>query len=73
MFPEEDEDDKRSYQSEEAMKPEVPVKQPTAEELAKKDEQKMQQLSNEIKDRFGMQEFDIEIKKINEGGNQQSK
>ena len=73
MFPDEDEDDKRSYQSEEAMKPEVPVKQPTAEELAKKDEKKMQQLSNEIKDRFGMQEFDIEIKKINEGGSQQSK
>ena len=73
MFPEEDEDDKRSYQSEEAMKPEVPVKYPTAEELAKKDEKKMQQLSNEIKDRFGMQEFDIEIKKINEGGSQQSK
>ena len=67
MFPDDEDDDKRSYQSEEAMKPEVPVRQPTTEELAKKDEAKMQQLSNEIKDRFGMQEFDIEIKKINDG------
>ena len=67
MFPDDEDDDKRSYQSEEAMKPEVPVRQPTVEELAKKDEAKMQQLSNEIKDKFGMQEFDIEIKKINDG------
>ncbi len=50
------------------MKPEVPMRQPTAEEMAKKDEAKMQQLSSEIKERFGMQEFDIEIKKI--GGEQ---
>ena len=67
MFPDDEDDDKRSYQSEEAMKPEVPVRQPTTEELAKKDEAKMQKLSNEIKDKFGMQEFDIEIKKINDG------
>ena len=74
MFPEEDEDDdKRSYQSEEAMKPEVPLRQQTTEEIARKDEAKMQQLSNEIKDRFGMQEFDIEIKKINDGSTQQTK
>ena len=67
MFPDDEDNDNRSIQSEEAMKPEVPVRQPTSEEIAKKDEKKMQQLSNEIKDRFGMQEFDIEIKKINEG------
>ena len=43
MCPEEEEDDdKRSYQSEEAMKPEVPLRYPTTEEIAKKDEAKMQ-------------------------------
>lgn len=77
LFPDEqddngDYDDKRSYQSEEAMKPEVPMRQPTAEEMAKKDEAKMQQLSSEIKERFGMQEFDIEIKKISGEGGQQT-
>ena len=71
LFPEEndheeDDDDKRSYQSEEAMKPEVPPKQLTPAEVAKKEEAKMQQISTEIKERFGMQEFDIEITKINQ-------
>ena len=48
------------------MKPEVPVKEPSAEELAKRDQAKMEQISTEIRERFGMQEFDIEIKKIEE-------
>lgn len=70
-------DDKRSIQSEEAMKPEGGHKEPTPEQMAKfaqnkqvQEQVKMEAISIEMKERFGMQEFDIEIKKI-EGGKQQ--
>ena len=67
-----DENDKRSYQSEEAMKPEeitkLNPKQLVEIEHRKQEREqvKMESLSSELKERFGMQEFDIEIHKIDQ-------
>ncbi|TNV76260.1 hypothetical protein FGO68_gene4950 [Halteria grandinella] len=73
-----DEADKRSIQSEEAIKPEGGHKEPTPQQMAKIAEQrqkqeqvKMEAISSEMKEKFGMQEFDIEIKKIDENQQQQ--
>lgn len=71
MFPDDDEDDKRSYQSEEAIKSEEMPAQLNPEQIAKlknikhqKEQEKLEALGSEMREKFGMQEFDIEIKKI---------
>ena len=37
----------------------------------KRDEKKLQEVGQEIKDKFGMEEFDIEVKKIDKEQKQQ--
>ena len=64
------EDDQRSYQSEEAIRQEE-AKQLTEQEITliqqrqvQRDQQELEELNKQMKEKFNMQEFDIEIKKI---------
>lgn len=68
-------EDQRSYQSEEAIKPDDGQKPLSPEHLAlieqiknEREQSKIDELTKQMKERFGMQDFDIEIRKINDDG-----
>lgn len=72
MFEEDEETDKRSYQSEEGIKDED-QKELTQADLIKieerrqtREQEKLKALDKEMKEKLNMHEFDIEIKKIDE-------